>query len=49
MIEDEVENWRDREENLEFAVLEVAEALARKDSAVLCMRRGSKDNHSDED
>jgi hypothetical protein len=37
----EEENWRDREESREFAVLEAAagEARARVRSANLCMRR----------
>jgi hypothetical protein len=44
MVEDEVENWRDKEESLVFAVLDVVfvEARVRNDSVILCMRRVSK-------
>jgi hypothetical protein len=49
MIDEVDENWRDREDSLEFAVLDVVEALARNEIAILCMRRRSNDDQICED
>ena len=41
MIADELENCREREDNLEVAVLEAATEVARAMMAKLCMREES--------
>ena len=38
MFEEENENWREREESLEFAVLEAALVVERASKVIICMR-----------
>jgi hypothetical protein len=42
MLDAEDENWRDREESLEFAVFEAA-AVERVRNVSFCMKRGRKE------
>jgi hypothetical protein len=42
MVEEVEENWRAREDSLEFAVLEAAMEVARVRNENLCMRKGAE-------
>jgi hypothetical protein len=42
MLDAEDENWRDREESLEFAVFEAA-TVERARNVRVCMKRGRKE------
>jgi hypothetical protein len=43
-VEGEDENWRDKEESLEFAVLEAATDVERAKKASFCIRQGGVKN-----
>jgi len=40
IVEEDEENWRDKEESLELAVLEAVTEIDRVKEASFCMRRG---------
>ena len=39
IFEEEDENWREREESLEFAVLEAALVVERANKVIICIRK----------
>lgn len=43
MFDEEVENWRESEDSLEFAVLELAIVVERARRVIFCMREGGGD------